>query len=151
MDFLLPWSQLNLCSLPLQQQKDLANSSVPFEAATYFEYSKIEEGYWIGEHLLNQIKSKVLPIAEALYLGYELLFMFDNAISHAIYAKDVLQVAHMNKRPGGQQPFLRPNWYKLTDGEIITQDMYLLSKNPTTSQSNKVQKRIQGILVERKL
>ena len=32
--------------------------------------------------------------------------MFDNAISHRIYAKDVLQVAYMNKGPRGQQPFL---------------------------------------------
>ena len=50
----------------------------------------MEERYWTGEYLLDQIKSKVLPIAEVLYSGYELLFIFDNAISHAIYTKDVL-------------------------------------------------------------
>ena len=44
-DFLLPWSRLNLFSLPSQQQKELADSGVPFEAATYFEYGKMEEGY----------------------------------------------------------------------------------------------------------
>ena len=57
----------------------------------------MEESYWTGEHLLDQIKAKVLPIGEALYPGYELLFIFDNA----------LQVAQINKGPGGQQPFLR--------------------------------------------
>ena len=67
----------------------------------------MEERYWTGEHLLDQIKSKALPIAEALYPGYELLFMFDNATSHAIYAKNELQVTYMNKGPGGQQPFLQ--------------------------------------------
>ena len=67
----------------------------------------MEERYWTGEHLLDQIKSKVLPIAEVLYPGYELLFMFDNTISHEIYAKDALQVANMNKGPGEQQLFLR--------------------------------------------
>ena len=46
--------------------------------------------------------------------------MFDNATSHAIYARDALQVAHMNKGPGGQQPFLHAGWYKGVDGEIIT-------------------------------
>ena len=77
--------------------------------------------------------------------------MFDNATSHAIYAKDVLQVAHMNKGPGGQQPFLRPGWYKATNGEIITQDICSLSENLTTGQSSNVQKGIQAILVERGL
>lgn len=77
--------------------------------------------------------------------------MFDNVTSHAIYAKDVLQAAHMNKRRGRQQLFLRLGWYKATDGEIIIQDMYLLSENLITSQSNKVQKRIQGILIEQGL
>ena len=100
-DFLLPWSRLNLLSLPLQQQQELASSDIPLEAATYFEYGKMEEGYWTDEHLLEQIEAKALPIAEVLYPRYELLFMFDNATSHAIYAKDELQVTHMNKRPGG--------------------------------------------------
>lgn len=76
------------------------------EAVTYFECGKMEDGYWTGEHLLDQIINKALPIAESLYPGYELLFMFDNATSQSIYAKDALQVAHMNKKPGGQQPFL---------------------------------------------
>ena len=62
----------------------------------------MEEGYWIGKHLLEQIKAKALPIVGALYSGYELLFMFDNATSYTIYAKDALQVTHMNKGPGGQ-------------------------------------------------
>lgn len=56
---------------------------------------------------------------EALYPGYELLFMFDNVTSQVIFAENVLQVAHMNKRPRGQQFFLRAGWYKATDGEII--------------------------------
>lgn len=61
-----------------------------FEAITYFEYNKIEEGYWTGKHLLDQIKSKALSITKALYIGYELLFIFDNVTSHAIYIKDAL-------------------------------------------------------------
>lgn len=90
---------------------------------------------------MDQIKSKALPIAKALYSGYELLFIFDNTISHAIYAKDVLQVAHMNKSPGDQQPFLQVGWYTIIDGEIIIQEMYTFVKNSTNSQSQKIQKR----------
>lgn len=33
-DFLLPWSRLNLLSLPVQQQEELASLGVPTEAAT---------------------------------------------------------------------------------------------------------------------
>ena len=55
--------------------------------------------------------NKALPIAEALYPGYSLLFLFDNATSHSVYAKDVLQVKDMNKGAGGQQPRLRNGWF----------------------------------------
>ena len=68
-DFLFPWSRLNLLSLPHQQQEELVNSGVPLEAATYFEYGKMEEGYWTGDHLLDQIINKPLPIARSLYPG----------------------------------------------------------------------------------
>lgn len=77
--------------------------------------------------------------------------MFDNATSHAIYAKDVLQVAQMKKSSGCQQPCLRAEWYKAANGEIITQEMCLLTENPTTGQSTKAQKTIQSILEERGL
>lgn len=63
-DFLLLWSRLNLFSLPSQQQEDLASSGIPLE------YGKMEESYWTGEHLLDQIRAKALPIGEALYPRY---------------------------------------------------------------------------------
>lgn len=100
-DFLLPWSRLNLFSLPTQQQENLAKSGVPLEAATYFEYGKTEDGYWTGEHLLDQIVKKALPIGEVLYPGYALLFLFNSPTSYLIYAPDVLQVTHMNKGSRG--------------------------------------------------
>ncbi len=39
----LSWSQLNLFSLPYQQQQELVNSGVPLETAIYFEYGKMEK------------------------------------------------------------------------------------------------------------
>lgn len=59
----------------------------------------MEKKYLIKKYLLDQIKSKALLIMKALYLRYELLFMFDNATSHAIYAKIILQFAYINKKP----------------------------------------------------
>lgn len=81
LDFLLSWSQLNLFFLLPQQQKDLANSSIPLETATYFEYSKIKKRYWTEKHLLDQIKFRALLIGEILYPRYKLLFIFDNIIN----------------------------------------------------------------------
>ncbi len=107
-NFLLPWSKLNLLSLSSQQQEDLASSRILTEAVTYFDYRKIEERYLIRENLLDQIVEKALLIEEALYSGYELPFLFDNATSYSIYAPNALQVANMKKGPGGQQSFLRP-------------------------------------------
>ena len=107
-DFLPLWSRLNLFSLSFKKQDRLVSLGVLLEAVTYFEYRKIEEKYWISEHFLNQIQKKALPIRKALYPGYTLLFIFDNATSHLIYAKNALQVANMNKSLKGQQAFLQP-------------------------------------------
>ena len=62
-----------------------------------FEYGKNNDGYWNGAKLYQQVINKALLIAEALYFGYSLLFLFDNATSHSMYTKDVLQVKNMNK------------------------------------------------------
>ena len=150
-DFLLPWSRLNLLSLSPQQQEDLASSGIPAEAVIYFEYGKTEEGYWTGEHLLDQIVKKTLPIGKVFYPSYELLFLFDNATSHSIYAPDALQVANMNKRPGGQQPFLRPGWFMRSNQEMVVQEMPTVITDPLTGQSTTIQKDIQAVLVERGL
>ena len=118
-DFLLPWSQLNLFSLSQIAQNKLVNSGVPREAAEFFEYGKNNDEYWRGENLLKQVVEKAMPIGEALYPGYQLLFLFDNATSHSIYASDALQVDEMNKSTGGQQKFLRDSWYTDHKGKIV--------------------------------
>ncbi len=89
-DFYLPLSRLNLFSLLDEQQEEQVNLGIPREAANNFEYEKIEEGYWSGEHLFDQIINKALLYAENSDPGYELLFIFDKIISHSIYAKYTL-------------------------------------------------------------
>ncbi len=54
------------------------------------KYRINNDGYWDGAKLHKQVVEKALPIIEALYPGYSLCFLFDNAISHSVYAKDVL-------------------------------------------------------------
>ena len=92
-----------------------------------------------------------MPIREALYLGYALLFLFDNATSHSIYVQDALQVAHMNKGLGGQQPFLRAGWFMGPNQEVVVQGMSMVVTDPITGQSSNLQKGIQAVLAERGL
>lgn len=53
---------------------------------------KIIIGIEMELNYINKQFNKALLIAEALYLRYLLLFLFDNAISHLVYAKDLFQV-----------------------------------------------------------
>lgn len=147
-DFLLPWSRLNLYSLPEARQQELQSAGIPLEAVVLFEYGK-EEGYWDGKMLLSQVTERALPIAETLYPGYSFLFLFDNATSHSIYADDALRVNRMNKSDGGQQPFLRNGWF--FDGSSIrTQEMSYIREDPSGNQMP-TQKGIQRVLQERNL
>jgi len=148
-DFLLPWSRLNLFSLPKTQQDELVNAGIPMEAATTFEYGN-DEGHWDGAKLLQQIFDRALPIAEALYPGYELLFLFDNATSHSTYAEDALRTNKMNKGDGGQQSFLRNGWFR-NENTIHSQQMWYFQQDPTRGSQVRVQKGIQRVLEERGL
>lgn len=47
---------------------------------------------------------------EALYPGYSILFIFDNATSHSVYIEDILCVHKMNKRSGGKQAMSYSGW-----------------------------------------
>ena len=72
---------------------------------------------------------KALLIAEALYPGYYILFMFDNATSHSVYAEDALFANKMNKGSGSKQVILRNGWYIDQRGIYHNQPMwYLRSK-----------------------
>ena len=73
------------------------------ESVEIFEYGKNNDGYWDGAKLHQQVVNKALPIAEALYLGYSLLFLFDNATNHSVYIKDILYVKNINKGIKNQQ------------------------------------------------
>lgn len=72
--------------------------------------------------------TKTLPIAEALYPRYFLLFLFDNATSHLVYAKDALQAREMNKKIEGRQEQLRNGWFNQNNIQI-DQPMSFQDKN----------------------
>lgn len=76
------------------------------EVAKIFEYSQ-EDSYWNWAKIVNRIWEKALLIAQTLYPEYQIIFMLDNAKSHAIFTKNIFWVVNMSKRLGEIQNFLR--------------------------------------------
>ena len=146
-DFLLPFGRLNLASLSSEKRKEVVEKCglLETEAVEVFEYGKNNDGYWDGAKLHKQVVSKALPIIEALYPGYSLLFLFDNTTSYSVYAKDVLQVQEMNKSVGGKQAQLRNGWFE-KEGVQVEQ---LMNYNEVNGQC--IPKGIQKVLEERNL
>lgn len=109
-EFLFLYKRLNLASLILEKKEEVIQQTglQEIEAVKIFEYGKNNDGYWDGAKLHKQVVNKALLIAEAFYPGYLLLFLFDNATSHSVYA---LQVKDMNKGCGRKQPVLRNGWF----------------------------------------
>ncbi|CAG8771624.1 7277_t:CDS:2, partial [Rhizophagus irregularis] len=68
-------------------------------------------GYWIAEHLLEQIECKVIPIFEALYSDCVAVFAFDNSSNHAAFSKDALVASRMNLNLSGKQPVMRNTYF----------------------------------------
>lgn len=60
------------------------------ELVKIFEYGKNNNEYLNGTKLYQQVVNKALPIAETLYPSYSLLFLFNNATSDLVYAKNAL-------------------------------------------------------------
>lgn len=111
-DFWLPFGRFNLASLSSQKRKEVVEKRglLETEAVEMCEYRKNNDEYWDEAKLYKQVVNKALPIAEALYPRYSPLFLFDNATSHSVYAKDAFQVQKMNKGIGGKQAQLRNGW-----------------------------------------
>lgn len=101
-DFLFSFGRLNLSSLSEGKKKEVIDKTrlSVTETVELFKYKKTNEGYWDGFKLHKQVVNKALPIAEALYPGYSLLFLFDNVTSHSIYAQNTLRTIQMYKEIG---------------------------------------------------
>lgn len=91
-EFILLFGRLNLASLAPEKREEVFSRTglIYTEAVEIFEYEKNNDGYWDRAKLHQQVVNKALPITEALYSGYSLLFLFDNTTSHSVYAKDAL-------------------------------------------------------------
>ena len=89
--------------------------------------------------------SKAVPIVKAFYPSYSFLFIFDNAISHVVYAEDALCTGGMNKNSEGKQTLIRDGWFE-NDNICHSQQMSYLTPDGTL-----IPKSIQRILEKKKL
>ena len=101
--------------LKLNAQQHQENPSVPEEARTYLQPGKDREGFWTSEHLIEQVKTKVIPIFETLFPNCIALFAFDNSSNHAAFKSDALVASRMNLKPGGKQPKMRDTVFGLNN------------------------------------
>ena len=101
--FLLLFGRLNLFLLSEEKQQEvIEKTGLTFkDVVELFKYGKNNEKYWNSPKLHKQVVTKALSIAETFYPGYSLLFLFDNAISHFVYADNALCTTGMNKESGG--------------------------------------------------
>ena len=59
--------------------------------------------YWDCEQLIEQVKTKAIPIFEEAHPGCQALFIFDQSSAHAVLPPDALKAFDMNKYNGGRQ------------------------------------------------
>lgn len=63
--------------------------------------------WWDCSQLIEQVRSRALPIFNYLFPDAQGVFIFDCSSAHASYGPSALRVSHMNLGPGGQKNPLR--------------------------------------------
>ena len=77
------------------------------------------EGHWTAENVLEQIKTKAIPIFEILYPNCIDVFAFDNSSNHIIFVKDALVSKKINLNPDGLQPKMHDTYWN-PDNQLQT-------------------------------
>ena len=106
-----------------------------------------KEGYWSGDHMVEQTLRVAFPIFRLAFPGCQALFAFDNASNHCSYANDALRAHRMNLRPGGEQPLMREGF---DYGRNLPHTMVFPMNHPTFELRGKA-KGTEVVLRERKL
>ena len=84
------------------------DSNFPKTARAFLEYGGQREGYWTSDKFIGNVEDAA-AIANFKYPSdkYTITWLFDQSSCHRAYADDALNVANMNKGPGGAQPCMR--------------------------------------------
>ena len=112
-----------------QYELEEANSSDDVEksALAVLEIRENFEGYWTGEHFMEQL-TKVVKVTKVKYpisQGYHHIWCFDHSYNHTAFAEDALITSKMNKDPGGKQRKMQG-----TVWNGLAQPMTLLEERP---------------------
>ena len=101
--------------LKLNTQQHQENPFISEEARVYLQLGKDRKGYWTSEHLIDQVKTKAIPIFEILFPNCIGLFAFDNSSNHVTFKSDALIASKMNLKPNGKQPKMRDMVFELNN------------------------------------
>ena len=82
--------------------------------------------YWDCEQLIEQVKTKAIPVFEEAHPGCQACFIFDQSTAHAALPPDALKAFKMNKTNGSKQ------WHQ--------KDTVIPETNPYPEFHGKVQK-----------
>ena len=89
--------------------------------------------------MIEQIKTKAIPIFETFFFNCIALFAFDNSSNHAAFNSDALVTSRINLKPGNKQSKMRDTVFRLNN-----QHQSMVNKNSEP-------KGMKQILIERKL
>jgi hypothetical protein len=98
--------------LVLDARQQEMHPLVPSEATVIIKPGKNADGWWTNDDLVNQIKSRVIPIFKILHPDCDGLFVFDNSQNHHAMAPDALVAERINLNDGGVNArMMRPGWF----------------------------------------
>jgi len=99
---------LKLTREQVEAQKKISETQrVPEDSREIIYPGKNSDGWWNAERLINQVKTRAIPIFERMYPGAVAEFFFDQSTAHGAYAADALNANEMNVNPGGKQRRMR--------------------------------------------
>lgn len=73
------------------------------EARTIIYPGSNGDPYWDCQQLIEQVRTKAIPVFEEAPPGCQALFVFDQSSAHAALPPDALKAFEMNKSNGGKQ------------------------------------------------
>ena len=130
-------------TMKLSNEQRAQYPDTPFETCTIILPGKQQDGYWTTANLIQQVRTKAMPIFKILHPGCDGLFLFDNSQNHRSLPPDALRASALNLSDGGKNvQKQRSGWFIDDNGIRITQTM---------QRPDGVQKGVRTILKERGL
>ena len=135
-DFLLPWSRLNLLSLPSRNWWISEYHSRPQSCLN----TGRKKGIGMARCYSNRLSARLFQSQKGFTRDTRFSFY---STSHSVYSDDALIASKMNKTDGGQQPFLRAGWF--CDGDTIRhQAMWFIQEDPSSASAPELKKGLKG-------